>query len=129
MAVALVLADEEEEGEEEEEDNLALHRIKLGLTGIPSPAGLVSRDRDITEGGAGIVRGMRITTSGGLGIEDVTAAAAVLETTGIFDSRLETGGSLLLTDPSGDFLTAAGRKILVPILAADGMEEDGEEEA
>jgi hypothetical protein len=121
------LADEEEEEEGEEEDNLALHRIKLGLTGIPSPAGLVSRDRDITEEGAGIVRGMRITTSGGLGIEDV--AAAVLETTGIFDSRLETGGSLLLTDPSGDFLTAAGRKILVPILAADGMEEDGEEEA
>ena len=43
--------------------------------------------------------------------------------------RLETGGSLLLTDPSGDFLTAAavavlGRKILVPILVADGTEDE-----
>ena len=70
---------------------------------------------------------MRITTSGGLG---VVATATVLVTTGIFDSRLETGGSLLLTDPSGDFLTAAaavavlGRKILVPIFVAEGMEDE-----
>ena len=86
---------------EEEEDNLALQRIKFGLTA----AGLVSRT---------VVRGMRITTSGGFVVVPPVAVDDRVDTTGIFDStigddRTGDGGSLLTV--------VAGRKIFVPILA------------